>query len=163
MLSDTPIPTYPYNTAHTYIDAHNRNVIQNPQTHCRHTFLITYGRYSIPYTRQVHHCGVKKKKSVFWRKEKVHHKNEECALCDACVSLQSREKSNRGGEARGGMIVISAVRFEMLRWQISAVSARSDADRYQHTLAITPPPLPPAWALPPQEEVMSQQILNVVS
>lgn len=79
------------------------------------------------------------KKSVFWRKEKVQHKNEECVLCDACVSLQSREKSNRGGEARGGMIVISAVRFEMLRWQISAVSARSDADRYQHTLAITPP------------------------
>lgn len=165
MLSDTPTPTYPLKAAHRDTEKHKRNSIQNPQTHCQQIFFTLHMVDIVSHI--LPKCTTAVQKDVLLRGKAQVHKNKECTLCDACVWLQCRGKSSRGGEARGGMIAISAVKFEMLRWQISAVSARSDADRYQHTLAITSPHhhphSTPAWTLPPQKEVMSQQILSVVS
>lgn len=125
---------------HTHTHIHTTGISYKILTARILFFLIKYSGYTVVY-RILPKFTTAVQKKVLLRKEEVQHKNEECTLCDACVWLQCRGKSSGGGEARGGMIVISAVKFEMLRWQISAVSACSDADRYQHTLAI--PPLPP--------------------
>lgn len=45
-----------------------------------------------------------------------------------------------GGEAAGGIILIGAVKLEMLRWQISAMSAHSGAEREGHTPRHAGPP-----------------------
>lgn len=162
MLSDTPIPTYPYNTAHTYIDAHNRNIIQNPQTHCQHTFLITYSWYSISYTRQVDHSGVKKKCFLEERKGATQKRGMRLVRCMCLVAVQG-EKQQRRGSQRGNDCDQCCQVWDAEMTDISRICSQWCRQIPTHASHHPPSPRPPAWTLPPQEEVMSQQILNVVS